>query len=191
MRSRNDVRAELGLADSDDLVVTAARLNPQKDFQTLVSAAARAKQERPGLRWFVFGEGPSQAEVEEMIRAAGLEGVVVLAGRRPTVDDELAAADVVAVTSRWESGPLVVLEALALGQAVVSTRVGLAPDVIGPENGRLVDVGDADGLAAALVDLLADPPGRGPGLAGSAARFAPDALVREVESVYRELSDAP
>lgn len=190
-RSRDDVRAGLGLADGDDLVVTAARLNPQKDFQTLVSAAARAKQARPGLRWFVFGEGPSQAEVEQMIRTRGLEGVVVLAGSRPTVDDELAAADVVAVTSRWESGPLVVLEALALGQTVVSTRVGLAPDVIGPDNGRLVDVGDSDGLASALVDVLADPPERGPGLTGSAARFAPDALVREVESVYRELSDAP
>ena len=190
-RSRGEVRRDLGLTEEDDLVVTAARLNPQKDFQTLVDSASIAKRARPRLRWFVFGEGPSHDDVEQMIRAAGLEGVVVLAGRRPNVDDELAAADVVAVTSRWESGPLVLLEALALGRPVVSTRVGLAPDVVRPENGRLVDVGDATGLASALADLLADPPERGAGLTGSAARFAPDALVREVESVYRELSDAP
>ena len=190
-RTREQVRADLGLHDGDDLVVTAARLNPQKDFETLVEAARIAVRERPGLRWFVFGEGPSQDEVQHAVEAHGLEGVVVLAGPRPTVDDELAAADVVAVTSRWESGPLVLLEAVALGQPVVSTRVGLAPDVIEPDVGRLVGVGDASAFASALVDLLADPPDRAPGLTGSAARFAPDALVREVESVYRELTDAP
>ncbi len=189
-RTRAAVRADLGLDPGDDLVVTAARLNPQKDLEMLVDAAAIARRSRPNLRWFVFGEGPSRPDVERAIAAKDLEGVVVLSGPRPTVDDELAAADVVAVTSRWESGPLVVLEALALGRPVVSTRVGLAPDVIGCESGRLVDVGDAAGMAAAVVDLLADPPESGPGLTGSAARFAPDALVRQVESVYRELSVA-
>lgn len=186
-RSGDDVRRALGIGIDDDLVVTAARLNPQKGLDVLVDAAAIVRRVRPTLRWFVFGEGPLRDQLSRTIVDRGLDDVVVLAGPRPTVDDELAAADVVAITSRWESGPLVVLEALALGRPVVSTRVGLAPDVIDDGSGRVVDVGDASGLAEAVVELLVDPPSSAPGLTGSAVRFAPEALVGEVESIYREM----
>lgn len=186
-RSPTEVRAELGVADDDDLVVTAARLHPQKGLDVLLDAAGRIVARRPGLRWFVFGEGPLRSDLDARIARQGLTGVVTLAGSRPGVDDELGAADVVAVTSNWESGPLVVLEALALGRPVVSTRVGLAGDVIEPSNGRLVAVGDAVGFADAVVDLLADPPESALGMTGSSARFHPTALAAGVESVYREV----
>lgn len=184
------VRAELGVDADDDLVVTAARLHPQKGLDLLLDAAGAARAHRPRLRWFVFGEGPLRSELEQAIEARGLAGTVHLAGPRPDVDSELAAADVVAVTSQWESGPLVVLEALALERPVVATRVGLVAEVIDPSSGRVVDVGDAAGFAAALVGALADaadaPQGRAH-LSGSGARFRPAALAAEVEAVYREV----
>jgi glycosyltransferase involved in cell wall biosynthesis len=190
-RTPLEVRTDLGLDPSDDLVVTAARLSPQKGLDVLLDAAEAAAAQRPRLRWFVFGEGALRPALDAEIARRGLADVVHLAGSRPSVDDELAAADVVAVTSQWESGPLVVLEALALGRPVVSTRVGLAPDVIDPGRGRVVDVGAAGDLADAVVALLRDPPDASGGMSGSFARFRPAALASEVEGVYREVWRAP
>lgn len=186
-RTPAEVRAELGVAPDADLVVTAARLHPQKGLDVLLDAAVAVRRERPGLRWFVFGDGPLRDELEVAIDARDLRGVVHLAGARPDVDSELAAADVVAVTSQWESGPLVVLEALALGRPVVSTDVGLVPEVIDPASGRVVPVGDAAGLAAAIVAALAGSPGPHGEVPGSSARFRPEALAAAVRDVYEEV----
>lgn len=179
------VRRRLGIADDDDLVVTPARLHPQKDLRMLLDAAAIVRRERPRLRWFVFGDGPSRGELEAEITARSLTDVVTLAGRRPSVDDEIAAADVVAVTSRWESGPLVVLEALALRRPVVSTSVGLVPEVVAAPHGRVVAVGDAVAFAEAVVDVLAS---RGRTAPEPNADLAPERLVGRVADVYRELA---
>lgn len=187
-RTPPQVRTALGVAPGDDLVVTPARLTPQKGLDVLIDAAEMVVAQRPELRWFVFGEGPMRDRLETEIGRRGLAGVVTLAGSRPTVDDEMAAADVVAITSQWESGPLVLLEALALGRPVVSTRVGLAADVIVDGVGRVTDVGAAEQIADAIVDLLRDPPSSVGAMPRSLARFQPARLASEVEAVYREVT---
>ncbi len=182
-----DVRAALGVPEGGHLVVTAARLHPQKGLTDLVEAADLLRRRVEGLRWVVLGDGPERRELEALIAARDLREVVVLAGSRPSIGDELAAADVVAVTSRWESGPLVVLEALALGRPVVATAVGLVPDVVGPAVGRVVPVGDPVAMAAALAEVLATPPAAGG--ASGVDRYGPDHLVPPIEAVYREVLD--
>jgi glycosyltransferase involved in cell wall biosynthesis len=186
--ARADVRAALGVPEGGHLVVTAARLHPQKGLADLVIAADLLRRRVPGLRWVVLGEGPQRGELERLVAARELADVVVLAGGRPDVADELAAADAVAVTSRWESGPLVVLEALALGRPVVATAVGLVPDVVGPAAGRVVPVGDPEAMAGALAEVLAERPGAGGGPPG-VDRYGPDRLVPPIEAVYREVLD--
>lgn len=186
-RSPSMVRAELGVGSDEDLVVTAARLHAQKGLHVLLEAADIARGRRPGLRWFVFGDGPLREELESSISARGLDGVVHLAGSRPDVDSELAAADLVVVTSHWESGPLVVLEALSLGRPVVSTDVGLVREVIDPASGRVVPVGDAAGLAEVVVAVLAGSPATGGQVPGSSVRFRPEALAAAVRGVYEEV----
>ncbi len=191
-RSAEQVRADLGVGPDTDLVVTPARLHPQKDLHLLLDVADAVRARRPGLRWFVFGEGGQRAELEAEIARRDLGTTVHLAGRRPDVDDELAAADVVAITSRWESGPLVVLEALALGRPVVSTAVGLVPDVVGPAEGAVVPVGDPGAFASALVEVL-ERGDRGAGDLGAApaavqgSSLHPEALADAVAAVYREV----
>lgn len=187
VRAPQEVRAALGVGPDEDLVVTAARLHAQKGMHVLLEAAATVREQRPGLRWFVFGDGPLRAELQEAISARGLDRVVQLAGSRPDVDSELAAADLVVVTSQWESGPLVVLEALALGRPVVSTDVGLVPEVIDPASGRVVPVGDATRLAEAVVAALAGSPGPHDQVPGSPDRFRPEALAAAVRHVYEEV----
>jgi glycosyltransferase involved in cell wall biosynthesis len=115
-----------------------------------------------------------------------------MAGPRASAADELAAADVVAISSRWESGPLVLFEAMQLGRPVVTTAVGAAPDVVTDgETGRIVPPGDARSFADALVDVLDDrSSAEALGEAGRlsiTATHGPDAMAAATEAVYREL----
>lgn len=152
-RGTAETREALGLDVSDELVVTVARLAPQKGLDTLVRAASAAARTRPALRWVVAGDGPLRDEVEAAADAAGAP--VTLLGRREDVADLVAAADVVVSAAVWEGQPIAVQEALALGAAVVATDAGGTREVT-DEAAVLVPVGDADGLGAAVAGVLAD-----------------------------------
>lgn len=180
------VRRDLDVAAGCPLVVTVARLHPQKGLDDLLAAADVLRRSVRDLRWVVVGEGPIRKHLEAEVVRLGLVEVVRLVGARPSAADELAAADVVAITSRWESGPLVVLEALALGRPVVSTAVGLVPEVLGPVGGRVVRVGDHVAMAAAIADALRTPGGGATG-GRAVGRYGPDRLVPPLEAVYREV----
>jgi glycosyltransferase involved in cell wall biosynthesis len=192
-RPATKVRAELGVPDDAPLVVAVARLHPQKDLPTLLRAAALLRDRVPGVRVVVVGEGPERAALAALTAELGLGETVSLAGQSPEAADELAAADVVAVSSRWESGPLVVAEALALGRPVVSTPVGFVPELIDDGvSGRIVPVGDPRALADALGDVLADPAGAArmaaAGRAVTAEVLGPDRLVGDVVKVYETVT---
>jgi glycosyltransferase involved in cell wall biosynthesis len=182
-RARDEVRRDLGVADGERLVVSVARLHPQKDLPTLFAAVDGIE----GTRVVVFGEGPDEA----LLRAAAPANVT-LAGGRPSVADEMAAADAFVVSSRWESGPLVLLEAMSLGRPVVTTDVGFASKVVRDgETGRIVSVGDAAAIRRAITDVLDDPDDAAAmgerGRAAVAATFSADALVGRIEAVYRSV----
>ena len=192
VRSAEEVRAFYGVRPGDRLVVTVARLHPQKDRPMLLDAVDHARRRVEGVRVLIVGEGPEEAALRARIQELSLEDVVTLAGPRASAADELAAADVVAISSRWESGPLVLFEAMQLGRPVVTTDVGAAPELIADEEtGRMVRAGDTDGFADALIALLSNP-ARAAAL-GAAGRVAvvaqhgPEAMAAATESVYREL----
>jgi glycosyltransferase involved in cell wall biosynthesis len=193
VRSPAEIRAGWGVGDDTPVVVCVARLHPQKDLGTLLRAWAQVTRTVPEARLIVVGEGPARAELEMAVERAGLSGSVHLAGFSPHAVDELAAADVAVITSRWEAIPLVLVEAMLLGLPVVSTDVGLAPELLGSgEGGRCVPVGDAAAVAEALIDLLAAPPVLRRQVGETARRIAaelagPEQLVGGVLDVYREL----
>ena len=187
-RSADEVRRDLGVGDAP-LVVTAARLAPQKDVPTLLAAARTVIDRRPEVRFVVLGGGPAEDEVRAEHRRLDLGGAVQLLGQRPSAIDELAAADVVALSSIWEGSPLVVAEALLLGRPVVATAVGAVPEVVvDGETGRLVPPGSPDALAAAIIDLVDDPSlAQDLAAAGhrvAVERFSTAALVAAVEREY-------
>ena len=172
------------------LVVAVARLHPQKDLHTLLRAAARL----PGVFVEIVGEGPLEDELHSAIAELRLEDRVTLCGPRPNSADHLAAADVVAVPSLWESGPLVLAEAVLLGRPVVTTPVGFASQLVEDGvSGRIVPIGDEVALAAAIAELLDDPE-RAAAMGEAARRRAlevldPETLVSSVEAVYRGMLD--
>jgi glycosyltransferase involved in cell wall biosynthesis len=194
-RSRDDVRAELGLAGGRPLVVAVGRLHPQKGYDVLLDAAARwaADDRLPALPLVVVaGDGPLEHELAGRIAAEDLP--VRLLGRRGDVADLLAAADLCVLPSRWEARSLTAQEALRSGTPLVATRTGGLPGLLG-EAAVLVPVGDADALAEAVARVLADP-SEGARLAEAGRRQAsgwPDeaATARGLVAVYRELLGPP
>jgi glycosyltransferase involved in cell wall biosynthesis len=190
-RTREEVRHELGAGDRP-LIVCVARLHPQKGLDVLIEAAAGLAARHPAPVVAVVGEGPLECDLRAEIATRGLDDVVRLVGPSQHAPDELAAADVVVVPSRWESGPLVVAEALQLGRPVVATPVGFVAEVI--ERGRsgsIVPVGDATALAGAIAALLDDPAtARAMGEAGrvrAAEVLGADHLVAEIVDVYHSV----
>ena len=155
-RSPAQVRAQLRVPAGTALVVTVARLAPQKGLDVLADAAALLLGGSGGDRkvvWVVAGDGPLQDHLAARVRAEGLP--VRLLGRSRNVSELLRAADVVVSTSIWEGQPIAVQEALQLGAAVVATDAGGTREVTG-DAAILVPVGDALAIAGAVRRVLAD-----------------------------------
>ncbi len=192
VRSRAEVRASLGVDLEVPLVVCVARLHPQKDLPTFLRAVRHMQAQVPAVRAAIVGEGPDEAAVRALVDELGLAEVVVLAGLSPNAADEMAAADVVALSSRWEGNPLTLAEAMQLEVPVVATSVGAVPTLVEDGvTGRLVQPGDPAALAAACADLLGER-AVARALAAAGRRRANDLLGREalvdaVDEVYREV----
>jgi glycosyltransferase involved in cell wall biosynthesis len=190
VRDRDEVRRALGVETGQRLVVTVARLHPQKDLPTLLQAAVQVRRRHPDVRFAVVGEGPQRPQIEAMIADLGLAGIVTLAGPSPNAADEIAAGDLFVLPSLWEGSPLTVSEAMLLDRPVVATAVGAVPELVRDgRTGRLVPPGDAAALAAATADLLDDPAEASrlaaAGSAWARERLDPERIVGAVEAVYR------
>jgi glycosyltransferase involved in cell wall biosynthesis len=188
------LRAELGVADSGLLVAAAGRLVSKKGFEYLIDAMART----PGAVLAIAGEGSLYDALRYKARAAGLESRVRFLGGRAQDDVAalFAAADIVAAPSiRDDAGnvdglPNVVMEALASGTPLVTTRAGgIGAVVEDGETAIVVPQRDAAALAAAIARLGADPALRarigGAGRSLVVQRFGWERAAEQFELAYR------
>lgn len=181
-------------AEGELVAVMVANLRAEKDHPLLLRALARSRVARERMRVVLVGGGGGgsyAAEVRRLAEALGIGDRVVLAGGERDVPRVLASAGAGLLASRWETGPLALLEYMAAGLPFVATRTGEAahaadaaglPFVVAP--------GDEAGYAAAL-DALAelDPAGRAAlGARGRRlveARFDRAACVDALTELYR------
>lgn len=179
------VRTGLGVPEDAHLVVTVARLAPQKGLDLLCDAADLLAGRGPDWCWVVAGDGPLAADLRARVAASGVP--VRLVGRRADVADLITAADVVVSTARWEGQPLGVQEALALGAAIVATDVGGTREVT--QDAAVLVPPRADALAEAVGALLDDPDRRAALGAAARARAADlpslDDTLDQLERVWR------
>ena len=149
---RAAARHQLGL-DDGPLVLCVGRLSEHKGQDVLLNAWALAAESAPASQLVLVGEGPARAELESAAPPR-----VRFAGKREDVDVWVAAADVVAIPSRWEAGlPLVAMEAMARGRSVVAADVAGVREGLEGGCGGVVPIGAAQPLAEALAERLLDP----------------------------------
>jgi len=144
--------------DGELLVGSLGRLDPQKGFEFLIQAAAIVVAEAPHVRFAIAGEGTLRKDLEGLINSSGLQNHFRLIGFRTDVANFLAALDIFACPSLWEGGPLTVLEAMRLAKPVISTPVGIVPEILQDRvNGLSVPLQDATKLAHAILELVRNP----------------------------------
>jgi glycosyltransferase involved in cell wall biosynthesis len=156
---RTAARHAAGLDPRRRLVAQVGRLAPQKDYPTFLRAAAAVAAAAADVDFAVVGEGPLRGELEALARELGLADRVHFLGLRNDVPAVLGGTDVLALTSRFEGFPNVVMEAMATGAVVVATDVGGCRELVVPEEtGVIVPPGDPGAVAAAVLEVLGDPP---------------------------------
>lgn len=157
---RATARSELGVAPDDLVVLAVARHEYQKGLDTLVESIASLAAAHPSLRLVVAGRyGSETATIRAAVDRHGLGERVELLGSRDDVPELMCAADVLAMSSRWEGFGGVMIEALALELPVVATAIGPAVEILGGTDpvGLLVAPDDPGAIAAGIEQSLADP----------------------------------
>jgi len=142
---------------ADPVVLSVGRLVPQKSYPTLIEAFAAIRARRRA-KLLILGEGPCRDELHAAIAGLGLESEIRLPGFVSNPASYMRRSSVFAMSSVFEGLPTVMIEALATGARIVSTDCPSGPREIleGGRYGRLVPVGDASRLAAALEEALDD-----------------------------------
>ncbi len=148
-----------------DTLIAVGRLDPIKGFDVLLLAFAKLAKAGVSFRCNIIGEGPQRAGLEQSIAMLDLRDCVHLAGARPQAEvrallhsaTAFVLPSTIAADGNRDGIPVALMEAMAVGAPVISTRVSGIPELIENDvSGLLVDGGDADGLAAAIQRLLGD-----------------------------------
>jgi len=177
------------------LLIGVFRLSAEKQPMLFFEVARRALATFDDLTVVVVGNGALKGELEGAIAAHGLEARFRVLAHRRDIHTLIAASDVLLMTSRYEGTPNVVLEAQRLGRPVVGTRSGGTTEAIEDcHTGYLLNVDDADGLAGAVNELLANGELRARmGAAGPdfvAAKFGLERMTDETLAVYEAATSA-
>lgn len=185
-----DIHAAYWLPRGAPVVANVGALVGHKGQRHLVDAMRRVHRDVPDAHAVIFGEGELRPALEKQIHDRHLDKRVVLAGFRDDVLPLVKSADLFVMSSVTEGLGSAVLDAMAMGLAVVGTTAGGIPEaVVHGETGLLVRPGDDEGLAAAIVRLLKDAGLRRrfgeAGRARVAKHFGVDQLVEGTLAVYR------
>lgn len=147
--------------EGNPLLLSVGNLVALKGHELCIDALALLLPAYPEAQLVIVGEGPLHAELLRHARSRGVESKVTLAGQIDNADLALwySAADFLLLASSREGWPNVLLEALACGTPVISTRVGGIPEVIREElAGNLIATRDGYSLAEAIAKRLASRP---------------------------------
>lgn len=172
-------------ADAVD-VVFVGELRHAKGIDVLLEALAAVRIRRD-VRALIVGDGPDAALLRELASALGLETVVSFPGAMPA-RKAFDRARILAIPSRWESFPYIVLEAAAAGIPMITTDVGGIPEIVHGTDTQLVMPDDVPGLAEAIVDAL-DRPAEAVARAGRLReavkrRFTVERMARDIVDLY-------
>jgi len=138
-------------------VIAAGRLLYQKGFDVLIDSFTKVIERNPLFRLYIIGEDVSgmKASLEQQVTILKLDPYITFLGYQPNPYPYFKHADVYALSSRWEGLPNTVLESLYLQTPVIATRCipYLSELIQDGDNGYLVEVEDAQGLADAILQI--------------------------------------
>lgn len=159
------VRREFGIPDDCHLVGSVARVAPQKDFETLASAAAKILERHPNTRFLIVGDHSSVESlrihlgaVMQRLRELKVVDKFFFTGYRTDVSRLIGAMDICVLCTHREGFPLSILEFMAKRKPVIATAVGGVPEIVKHgETGYLHPHLDSEKLADLICSLIGSP----------------------------------
>ena len=162
-RDRTKFRREIGVGEEIPLIGNIGMIRPDKGQLELVKSTPLVLEKRPDARVAIVGQGTGILKrginVRNAIDRAGLADKIIMAGYRWDTPNVYAACDMIVIASlRTEASPIVLREAFASGRPVIATKVGDIPEIIRHrENGLLIEPGNTQALASAILEFISDP----------------------------------
>ena len=180
-----------GLGLSGKTVIgTIGRLSPVKGQKFFMQAMALVLKTRPDVAGLVVGNGPEGPSIKSLAMALGIDDRISFIDSVSDTREALSSIDIFVFPSIKEGLGIALLEALAASRPCIASRTGGIEDIIKDrENGILVDVGDSDAIAAAVLELLSDENLRikigSNGRRLVQSRFTLDRMAEDIMRVYK------
>jgi len=192
-RPREEVRRELGLADSDVAFATVARLFELKGHDDIVAVAQDVLAANPNIRFVWIGDGILRDRLIRDLERLGIQRSFILTGLVPPerIPELLGAVDAVIHPSLREGLARVLPQSLLVGRPVISYDIDGAREVVLPETGILLKPRDLDGLRDGILRLASDQGLRATlgseGRRRFADQFRHETMTRELRLLYERL----
>lgn len=140
-------------------ILSAGHLSPIKRFNLIPEIGRIVFERHPDWEWYIYGEGPERALLENKISQYGLEQNITLAGSVKDMEKAYRLASVYVMTSEMEGLPMVLLEAKSYRLPIVSFDIMTGPSEIVRDgvNGYLVESGDITAMADQICKLIEQP----------------------------------
>lgn len=159
---KEEIKAQIQFESKEDIILSVGRIgSPEKDSKILMDAFAKVDKSKLGDFKLVF-VGPIEEEFKKEIEDyfkehEDLHERVIFKGPiydRKELYDEYRKAKIFCLTSKFESVGIVLIEAGAMGDVIISTNVGIADEIINSGNGEVIEVGDVSALTRGITNLI-------------------------------------
>ncbi len=187
-----DVKAAYGIPAGQLVIGYIARMTLQKDPVGMLEGFSLALQQFPDMKLLMIGEGELKEAALEAARRLNITDHVIFDNFRQDVPAVLNGVDIYCLPSLWEGFPIGVLEAMAMGKAVIASDVdGTREAVTDGDNGLLVPAKNSETLAAAIVKLAKDKTLRGQlqqrAMDTIRSKYTVSGMTRQIEKIYQQL----
>lgn len=181
---------EFGLTEQTQVLGMVARIHQSKGFNYLLDAIPSIVKPGVDRKFLIIGKG--RDKLIDRLKELDIEQNVIAPGFREDVPEVLSVVDVFVLPSLREGLGTAILEAMAMGKPIISTRVGGIPEAVQHEvNGLLVPPADTPALAEAIKDLLAEKEKRltmgRQSRKIAEQRFSHTDMISKIQSFYRRV----
>lgn len=148
-------RKSFGFFDNDFLIIYPADFCYRKNQVMLLKAFAELQKKYPQAKLLLCGQDTASDEIKDLAKSLGVNGGVSFLGYRRDINNLVGMSDVSVSSSRQEGLPVNIIEAMAMGNAVIATNVRGNNDLVTDgENGFLVDSDDSNQMAKKLSEFI-------------------------------------
>lgn len=172
-----------------------ASLIDVKDQHTLLNAFKKLTVKYKAVELWIGGGGELENALKAQVQRLGLQDCVTFLGllNRDEVISRLQACDGFVLSSKYETFGVVVIEAMLFGKPVIVTKVGVGQDIVNEKTGYVVETGNAEQLAEAMLKMSLK---RGTYDADFirryvVANFGKDAFLSQIETIYNDVAQRP